>query len=96
VPAPFVENAVFIPLDGFSSLVEDQVTIGVLCLFFGQEHFWVKKFEMCDWQHPSTGGCAYLLEVVFRGYISHSLHISSNVTFIGPGEHLAFLPSGTL
>jgi hypothetical protein len=29
VPAPFVENAVFLPLDGFSSLVEDQVTIGV-------------------------------------------------------------------
>jgi hypothetical protein len=29
VPAPIVENAVFLPLDGFSSLVEDQVTIGV-------------------------------------------------------------------
>jgi hypothetical protein len=29
VPAPFVENAVFFPLDGFSSLVKDQVTIGV-------------------------------------------------------------------
>jgi hypothetical protein len=28
VPAPFVENAVFFPLDGFSSLVKDQVTIG--------------------------------------------------------------------
>jgi hypothetical protein len=27
VPAPFVENAVFFPLDGFSSLVKDQVTI---------------------------------------------------------------------
>ena len=35
VPAPFVENAVFLPLDGFSSLVEDQVTIGVWV------HFWV-------------------------------------------------------
>jgi hypothetical protein len=36
VPAPFVENAVFFPLDGFSSLVEDQVTIGVwvqFCVF---------------------------------------------------------------
>ena len=34
--APFVENAVFFPpLDGFSSLVEDQVTIGVWV------HFWV-------------------------------------------------------
>jgi hypothetical protein len=27
--APFVENAVFFPLDDFSSLVKDQVTIGV-------------------------------------------------------------------
>jgi hypothetical protein len=35
VPAPFVENAVFFPLDGFSSLVEDQVTIDVWV------HFWV-------------------------------------------------------
>ena len=29
MPAPFVENAVFFPLDGFSSLVKDQVTIVV-------------------------------------------------------------------
>ena len=35
MPAPIVENAVFLPLDGFSSLVEDQVTIGV------GVHFWV-------------------------------------------------------
>jgi hypothetical protein len=28
VPAPFVENAVFYPLDSFSSLVKNQVTIG--------------------------------------------------------------------
>jgi hypothetical protein len=35
VPVPFVENAVFFPLDGFSSLVKDQVTIGVWI------HFWV-------------------------------------------------------
>jgi hypothetical protein len=35
VPAPFVENAVFFPLNGFSSLVKDQVTISV-CI-----HFWV-------------------------------------------------------
>ena len=35
VPAPFVENAVFLPLDGFSSLVEDQMTIGVWV------HLWV-------------------------------------------------------
>jgi hypothetical protein len=35
VPVPFVENAFFFPLDGFSSLVKDQVTIGVWI------HFWV-------------------------------------------------------
>ena len=34
VPAPFVENAVFFPLDGFSSRVKDQVTIDVWV------HFW--------------------------------------------------------
>ena len=28
-PAPFVENAVFFPLGGFSSFVKDQVRIGV-------------------------------------------------------------------
>jgi hypothetical protein len=28
-PAPFVENAVFFPLDGFSPSVKVQVTIGV-------------------------------------------------------------------
>ena len=32
MPAPFVENAVIFPLDGFSSLVEDQVSIGVASL----------------------------------------------------------------
>ena len=32
--AKFVENAVFLPLDGFSSLVEDQVTIGVWVYFW--------------------------------------------------------------
>ena len=35
MPAPFVENAVFFSLDGFSFLVEDEVTIGVWV------HFWV-------------------------------------------------------
>ena len=35
MPAPFVENAVFFQLDGFRSLVKDQVTIGVWV------HFWV-------------------------------------------------------
>jgi hypothetical protein len=35
VPATFVETAVFFPLYGFSSLVKDQVTMGVWV------HFWV-------------------------------------------------------
>jgi hypothetical protein len=35
VPATFVENAVFFPLDGFSALVKHQVTKGVWV------HFWV-------------------------------------------------------
>ena len=38
MPAPFVENAVFFPLDGFSSLVKNQVTI---CMWV---HFWVFNF----------------------------------------------------
>ena len=29
MPTPFVENATFFLLDGFSSLVKDQVTVGV-------------------------------------------------------------------
>jgi hypothetical protein len=36
VPAPFVEDAVFFPLNGLSSFVKDQVTIGVwvhFCVF---------------------------------------------------------------
>jgi hypothetical protein len=37
VPAPSVENAVFFPLDDFSSFVKDQVTIGAWV------HFWVFK-----------------------------------------------------
>jgi hypothetical protein len=35
VPAPFVENAIFFPLDGFGFFVNNQVTIGVWV------HFWV-------------------------------------------------------
>jgi hypothetical protein len=34
-PAPFVENAVFFPLDGFGYFIKDQVSIGVWV------HFWV-------------------------------------------------------
>jgi hypothetical protein len=34
-PAPFVENAFFIPLDGFGFFIKDQVTLGMWV------HFWV-------------------------------------------------------
>jgi hypothetical protein len=40
---------------------------------FGQEHFWIKKkknFKMGGWLHPSTRGCAYLLEMVSTSSIS--------------------------
>jgi hypothetical protein len=39
VPAPFVENAVFLPLDGFSSLVEDQVTHRCVGSFLGLQFY---------------------------------------------------------
>jgi hypothetical protein len=35
LPAPYVENGVFYPVDGFSTLVKHKVTIGVWV------HFWV-------------------------------------------------------
>ena len=25
------------------------------CFSFGQEHFWIKNFEMCEWPHPQLG-----------------------------------------
>ena len=53
------------------------------CLSFGQEHFWVKNFEMHGWPHPSTGGCAYPLEVVSTSCISPLLGI------LGPGRLLS-------
>jgi hypothetical protein len=31
------------------------------CIFFRQEQFWVKFFEMGGCPHPSNGDCAYLL-----------------------------------
>jgi hypothetical protein len=40
VPAPFVENAVFFPLDGFSSFVEDQLAIGHTHTSFTYSLFW--------------------------------------------------------
>ena len=46
MPAPFVENAVFFPLDCFSSLVKDQVTIGVWVHLYSMENYSaIKKNE---------------------------------------------------
>jgi hypothetical protein len=54
VPAPIVENAVFLPLDGFSSLVEDQVTIGVWV------HFWVfNSIPLVYWSVSIPVPCSF-------------------------------------
>jgi len=66
-----------------------------LCLSFGQEHFWVKNFEISGWPYPSTGVCAFLLKVVSTGSPSPLLGISANVIPVGFWETLAFLASGT-
>ena len=65
------------------------------CLSFGQEHFWVKNFEIGGWPPPSTGDHAYLLEVVSIGSISSLLGISANVIPVGYEESLTSLESGT-
>ena len=46
MPAPFVENAVFFSLDGFSSLVRDQLTIGMWI------YFWI--FSSIPWIYLSV------------------------------------------
>ena len=66
-----------------------------LCLSFEQEHFWVNNFENGEWPHPSTGGCAYLLEVVSIDSISPLLGISAKVIDIGSWGPLVSLESGT-
>lgn len=48
MPGSFVENAVFFPLDSFSSLVENQVTIGVFV------HFWVFNFILLVYLSVAT------------------------------------------
>jgi len=72
------------------------VPLFCLCLSFGQEHIWVKNFEMGGWRCPSTGGCTYLLEVLSTNSISSQLCISAKVIPVESFETLAFLVSGTL
>jgi hypothetical protein len=57
------------------------------CIFFKQEQFLVKTFEMGGWLHPSTGGCAYPLDMVSTDSISPMLCISANGS-VGPGNFL--------
>jgi hypothetical protein len=65
------------------------------CFSFGQEQFWIKIFEMIGWSHLSTGGCAYLLEVVTAGSISPLLHILAKVIPGGSWELPTSLAFGT-
>ena len=65
------------------------------CISFRQEQFWVNIFEMGEWPHPSTGGCAYPQNMVSTGSLSSLLGISANVIPNGAWESLAFLASGT-
>jgi hypothetical protein len=46
------------------------------------------------WLHPSSGGLAYLLELISTGSIS-LLGISANIISVGYWEPLASLTSGT-
>ena len=49
------------------------------CFSFGQEHFWVKIFEIDGRPCSSTGGCVHLLEVVSTGSLSPLLLKSSHL-----------------
>jgi hypothetical protein len=75
-------------LDGLSLSL---YPIFCLCLSFGQEHFWVKHFELCVGPHPSTGGHAYLPTVVCIGSISTLLGILAKVITTGSWNPLASL-----
>jgi hypothetical protein len=55
VAAAFVESAVFFPLDAFSFLVKDQVTIGVWV------HFWV--FNSIPLVYPNDSPCYFTQQI---------------------------------
>ena len=86
-------------LDGLSFSLYSNLC---LCLSFAQEHFWVKNFELHGGEHSSTGGHAYLREVVSIGSLSPLLGILAKVISIGSWDLLdsldfisfsVFLPS---
>ena len=62
--------------------------------FLYPKQFWVKNFEMSTWSYSSTGGHAYLLEVVSSDSISSLLGISANAIPVGSWEPFTFLASG--
>ena len=69
----------------------------MFCLFlsFGQEHFWVKIFEMDGWPQPSTGGpCLSTGGSLYRLYLP-SLGILVKVIDTGSWEPLTPLESET-
>jgi hypothetical protein len=65
------------PQMGRSRMALPSVSVPFFCpyLSFGQDHFWVKNFEMYGWSYPLTRDHAYLLEVVSTGSISSSRKI---------------------
>jgi hypothetical protein len=65
------------------------------CISIRQKQFWFKDFGMGGWPYPSSGGSAYLLEVVSSGSISLLLGILANVIPVESWEPLASLVSGT-
>ena len=82
MPAPIVENAVFFPLDGFSSLVKDQVTIGVWV------QFWV--FNSIPLIYLSVAiplPCSFFFNHNY--YVEH-LYFYLFISFIGYLFHLHF------
>ena len=61
----------------------DGLSFSFCSISFRQEQFWVKIFETGEWCHPSTGGHAFLQEVIATGSISPLLAISANVIPVG-------------
>ena len=58
------------------------------CISFGQEEFWINIFEVGGWPYPSTGDCAYPLDMVSTGSVSTLLGILANVLPIRSWEPL--------
>ena len=53
------------------------------CIFFRQEKFCVKIFEIGAWPHLSIGVCDYPMDIVASGSISPVLGITVNAIPVG-------------